>query len=239
MKIIAVMRAYNYDDPPLAGLEPILPLVDGVIFRLDPHITKPVMDAVDNCEKTLHVFFGSLPFRQRRSLNDLFQAARQYEPDVVIYADEDEILPGPNYLRPLIDNWWERTAHDTPTIMFEYLMTWNGADNIVDPRLYRTQSHGKVVVYEPKLVDFHHYRARCLSCEQWRREKLICPWPLRHLQFNTARLRALRHEAQKARTFKPTWTRNWHEMKNPPTVKFNPEWCKQEYVTYFESKEEP
>ena len=188
MRIAGLVRVHDYKDPPLAAVESILPVVDGLFILVDSKRPEIVDKAVRdfNHPKLELVAYTSTPYKASRRFQEAFDLVEDYKPDIVIFPDEDEPFSGPEQLIEDLECWDKETY---PSLMFEFLYTWRDQNTIAHPDHYHIHAHCKAVVYKEEFMNWRNYRAKCQNRAMAKFPNQVAKYPIRSLQFTTEEMR--------------------------------------------------
>ncbi len=222
MKIVGVMRLHDF---PLAlgtAIRSLAEHVDGMFFlahNADARLVEQVA-AHPKCELIKHY---NAPWHNPTVQNEAFKIVAQVKPDIVVFPDEDEILPG-RFGEEL--SKFMKTDEAIWSMACWYFQCWGDTEHIIADHCYRVNMHCVALRWRED-IDFTRYAGWDWPSEYYRHKKYRSPYPLRHLAFMDPELRRRRDGRPEvtSKGDRGPWWRTEH-----PSIAYDPDMTWKQYL---------
>jgi len=190
--ILGIMRLHDFAESPYfeAAIDRLSEQCDMVTYL--SHSAKEEICEYTVTKPNWHGITGYIgEWSQARTLDACMRLADQIKPEIVVLPDADEMLPAPDRLNPIIDEW--RKVWDVrPTMSFRMLQAYGDMDHVLAENVAFVNWHCKIIRWRPGISYLDGYAGWCWPSQLYRQKKFRCPLPLLHLPYMTEAMRQKR-----------------------------------------------
>ena len=196
-KIIGLIRPFDFPHIELT-VNHLADMVDKIYYFCDMRVDPNIYKYIAGHPKTGEITHNVCPWSNGDSLQSAFDwlIDLNINPDIILYPDEDEILPGNReHIVQKLFNYTEPSC----VLLFPFLNCYNDDNTIIVH--WVDYPHAKAMKFKDKPIfltnrDPHSYMGFC--CPQ-NYKRIQCGYPLRHLTVMTPECRKRRIKHTKCR----------------------------------------